>query len=222
MPASFEDTWRRRRARPGRPESRLRQADPLLGTAIDRVVPSLGAQRFAPSGASSHFDSIARSIVYQQLSLKAAATIYARVLGCLGGRVTAARVLDAPRARLRAAGLSGSKITYLRSLASAVAGGRLNLNATARAGDDQIVSALTAIDGIGVWTAQMFLMFRLGRLDVLPAGDAGIRNGLRLAHGLPRLPTPSEVAAAGRCWAPYRSIASLYLWALLELPRPDR
>jgi DNA-3-methyladenine glycosylase II len=218
MPASFEETWRRRRGRAGKPESRLRQADPLLGRAIDRVVKRIGAQRFAPSSASSHFDSLARSIVYQQLSLKAAATIYGRVLGCLGGRVTAGRVLATPVSRLRAAGLSGAKVAYLRSLASAVERRRLDLKAVARSSDEQVVSALTALDGIGVWTAQMFLMFRLGRLDVLPVGDAGIRNGLRLAHRLPRLPTPSEVASAGERWAPYRSIASLYLWALLELP----
>ncbi len=218
MPASFEETWHRRRARAGGAEKHLRRVDPLLGVAIGRVVETLGAQRFAPSGASSHLDCIARSIVYQQLSLKAASTIYGRMLRCLGGRVTASRLLTTPEPSLRGAGLSGAKVRYLRSLATAVADRSLRLNALARASDDEIVSALTRLPGVGIWTAQMFLMFRLGRPDVLPVGDAGIRNGLRIAHDLPRLPTPSEVAAAGRPWAPYRSIASLYLWALLELP----
>ena len=219
MPASFEETWHRRRARAGRAEKHLRRADPLLGVAIDRVVETLGAQRFASSGASSHLDCIVRSVVYQQLSLKAASTIYGRMLPCLGGRVTASRLLAAPEPSLRAAGLSGAKVRYLRSLGTAVAEGSLRLNAVARASDDEVVSALTRLPGVGIWTAQMFLMFRLGRPDVLPVADAGIRHGLRVAHGLSKLPTPTEVAAAGRSWAPYRSIASLYLWALLELPK---
>ena len=217
MAIEFEDTWRRRRARAGEPEKHLRRVDPRLGAGIERVMKRLGAQRFAPSVACSHFDCIARSIVYQQLSLKSASTIYGRLLLCLHGRVTAQRLLDAPVSRLRGAGLSSAKVRYLRSLATEVVEGRLSLNSVARASDDEVVSALTRIRGVGVWTAQMFLMFRLCRPDVLPAGDAGIRKALQIAHDLSRLPTPAEVAAAGQPWAPYRSIASLYLWALLEL-----
>jgi DNA-3-methyladenine glycosylase II len=212
----FEDTWRRRRARPGKPERHLREADPRLGRVIDRVVKQFGAQRFAPSSASSHFDAIARSIVYQQLSMKAAATIYGRAVQCLRGSVTPERVLEASESELRTAGLSGSKLKYLRILAAAVAGGRIDLDAVARSSDDEALSALTALDGIGVWTAQMFLMFRLGRLDVLPSGDAGIRKAVQNVYRMQNLPRPQEIVSIGKPWAPYRSIASLYLWALLD------
>jgi len=215
---AFLQTWQR--ASDGSPdgiETALSAADPRLGRLIEEVVARGGRQRFQGSRASTHFEAIARSIVYQQLSGKAAATIYGRVVAALGGELTPELAVGADVEELRSAGLSAPKARYLRALAEAVVEGELDLGSVEHLPDEDVVAALTRVPGIGVWTAQMFLMFRLGRPDVLPAADLGIRKGLQLAHGLRNPAAPGHVERAGRRWAPYRSIACLYLWAALDL-----
>ncbi len=197
-------------------ECHLAAADPRLGSLVARLVASGGVRRFKPSTAPSDFDAIARSIVYQQLSTMAAATIYGRYVEALGGNPSPERVLEARPERLLKAGLSRAKVRYVKALASAVASGDLNLGSLRDLPDESVVGALTRVPGVGLWTAQMFLMFRLHRPDVLPTVDVGIRRGLQMAHGLRQPAAPGYVSRAGRRWAPYRSLACLYLWAALE------
>ncbi|MFH0901408.1 MAG: DNA-3-methyladenine glycosylase 2 family protein [Pseudomonadota bacterium] len=219
---SFLDGWVARAAavEDRTPELWLSERDRRLGSVIRRVEAAAGPCRFRPSNASSHFDALARSIVYQQLSKKAAATIYARYLGVLGNASEPDRVLAASIETLRSAGLSCSKARYLKELALAVSSRRLDLERISAFADEEVVNVLTQVPGIGVWTAQMFLMFRLQRLDVLPLHDAGIQRGLQLAHRLEEPAAPTYVARAGKKWEPYRSIASLYLWAALDVQKP--
>ncbi len=200
-------------------ELALAERDPRLGALVERVIAHAGRRRFATSTARSHFEALARSIVYQQLSGKAAATIYGRFSAALGGDVTPSAVLATTDAELRALGLSVGKARYVRALAEAVEAGQLDLEHASSLDDDAVVRALTSVKGIGVWTAQMFLMFRLQRPDVLPTRDLGIQKGLSLAHGLKKVAAPGYVERAGAKWAPYRSVACLYLWAGLELPK---
>ena len=205
----------------------LGTADPKLGALIARVVDAEGAKRFRPSTAESHFDAIARSIVYQQLSKKAASTIYARFVNVVGGSASPERVLEASSEALRGAGLSYPKVRYLKALAAAVVCGDLDLDALSELPDGAIIHALTSVSGIGVWTAQMFLMFRLLRPDVLPSHDVGLQRGLQVAYGLRKPAAPAYVNLVGKRWAPYRSLACLYLWAAVDLgmfklrPLPD-
>ena len=202
-------------------EEWLSRADSMLGELISKVINVEFPRRFAPSNASSHFDAIARSIVYQQLSKNAAATIYGRFVSVLGGAPTPDRVLASHANSLRSAGLSKPKVRYITALAEAVKSGELNLRSIGRLPDDAIIEELTKVPGIGVWTAQMFLMFRLQRSDVLPVNDLGIQKGLQIAHGLKEPASPDYVKNAGACWTPYRSIACLYLWAAVDLKIND-
>jgi DNA-3-methyladenine glycosylase II len=187
----------------------LRLADPRLGAWIDTAGPcGLRAQR-----AGTHFDAVVRSIVYQQLSGKAAATIHGRLLALYGGRNPTPRELArTDAAKLRAVGLSGRKTEYLQDLAQRAATRALPIEALHEMDDAGVIRVLTAVRGIGEWTAQMFLMFRLGRPDVLPSLDLGVQKGIQLLYGLRKLPSPDRVARMGRDWAPYRTIASWYLW----------
>ena len=162
-----------------------------------------------------------RAIVYQQLAGKAAATIYGRVQALYGGRPpTPAELAATSAARLRRAGLSRQKLGYLKDLARRVASGRLALDALDGLPDEAVIEALTVIRGVGVWTAQMFLMFRLGRLDVLPVLDLGIQKGMRRTYALRRMPKPAEMERIAAGWSPYRSVACWYLWRAAELPDP--
>ncbi len=197
-------------------ERHLISTDPRLGELVTRIVAAGGVRRFKPSTALSDFDAIARSIIYQQLSTMAAATIYSRYVEALGGDPTPERVMSLRTERLLRAGLSRPKARYVKGLASMVASGELDLGALHRQPDEAIVEELTRVPGIGVWTAQMFLMFRLHRPDVLPTLDIGIQRGLQRAYGLRNPAAPRFISRSGKRWAPYRSIASLYLWACLE------
>jgi DNA-3-methyladenine glycosylase II len=195
----------------------LKSADPTLARLIERV----GACQLAIRSDGAHFDHIARAIVYQQLSGKAAATIHARVHALYGGRPPAPSELAATRpARLRRAGLSPQKLGYLKDLARRAASGRLVLDQLDAMPDAAVIEALTAVRGVGVWTAQMFLMFRLGRLDVLPVLDLGIQKGIRHTYGLRRLPTPAQMERIAAPWRPYRTVACWYLWRALEIQPP--
>src|SRR5262249_13705034 len=158
---------------------------------------------------------------YQQLSGKAAATIHGRVHALYGDRApTPAELAATPAPRLRRAGLSRQKLGYVKDLARHTASGRLAFDALIDLPDEAVVEALTAVRGVGVWTAQMFLMFRLGRLDVLPVLDLGIQKGMRAAYKLRRLPKPTQMEKIAAAWRPYRSVACWYLWRATEITLP--
>lgn len=191
----------------------LRRVDPVLARVIRRV----GACQLQPRAEGTHFDAVLRAIVYQQLSSKAAGTILGRVHALYGDRSpTPAELLATPETTLRAAGLSRQKLGYVQDLALRVASASVPIDDLDALGDDEIIAALTSVKGVGRWTAQMFLMFRLGRLDVLPELDLGVQKGIQMAYGLERLPRPKEVQEIGAKWSPYRSIASWYFWRSLD------
>ncbi|HEX6643470.1 MAG TPA: hypothetical protein VF037_02275 [Gemmatimonadales bacterium] len=193
----------------------LRRADPVLGRLMRRAGPCL----LRPSATQSLFHALSESIVYQQLSGKAAATIFGRVVALYAPRrfPRPEDVLATPDATLRAAGLSTAKTAALKDLAAKTLDGTVPPMARVRRlPDDEIIERLTAVRGIGAWTAQMLLMFRLGRPDVLPVADLGVRKGFALTYGLDDLPTPVELAEHAERWRPYRSVGSWYMWRALD------
>ena len=191
----------------------LKRADPRLAAVITAVGPC----RFEHRAEGTHFEAVARAIVYQQLSGKAAGTIHTRFHGLYGARAPEPReLLDTPDETLRGVGLSRQKIGYLRDLADRVASGDVPLDHIETLGDDDAIAALTRVKGVGRWTAQMFLMFRLGRPDVLPDLDLGVQKAIQLAYGMRKLPGPKDVLRVGKPWAPWRTIASWYLWRSLD------
>ena len=191
----------------------LKRVDPTLA----RVVRGVGPCTFAPRRDGTHFDAVLRAIVYQQLSGKAAGTILGRVHAVYGGRSpTPDELLATTDETLRAAGLSRQKLGYARDLAARVAAGAVPVDTLDSLDDEAVIAALTSVKGVGRWTAQMFLMFRLGRLDVLPELDLGVQKGIQLAYGLDTLPRPKDVVAIGAPWTPYRTVASWYLWRSLD------
>jgi len=195
----------------------LRRADPVLARLIDQVGPC----RYTVRVDGTHFDAIVRAIVYQQLSGSAAFSIHSRLLARFGGATPEPQLLlDTPDTELRALGLSRQKIGYLRDLSRRVANGEVPLSTLHDLDDDAIVAALTAVKGVGVWTAQMFLMFRLGRPDVLPHLDLGIRKAIQRAYRLRKLPAAERVHRIGAPWSPFSTVACWYLWRSLELVDP--
>jgi len=196
--------------------SHLRKVDPILAQVIDAV----GRCTLAPRTEWTHFDAFVRSIVYQQLSGRAAATIHGRVLLLIGdGAEAPGKIAATSHEAFRAAGLSNAKASYVRNLAQHVLDGSLPVDSLHEMSDDEIIAALTQVKGIGKWSAQMFLMFRLGRPDVLPELDLGVQKGIQRAYRLRKLPTPAQVLRRGEKWAPYRTVASWYMWRVLELPQ---
>jgi len=199
----------------------LKSVDPVLATVIDRVGPC----RLEPRREGTHFDALVRSIVYQQLSGKAASTILGRVQALYGGRApTPAELVATPDETLRAAGLSRQKLSYLKDLAAKVESGVVPLAADAidHLDDEEIIDRLVQVKGIGRWTVHMFLLFRLGRPDVLPELDLGIQNAIRRAYRLRKQPRPKDVLRIGKKWTPHASVASWYLWRSLEGPQPKK
>jgi DNA-3-methyladenine glycosylase II len=166
------------------------------------------------------FEALARNIVFQQLHGKAAAAIHARVLVLFGGvKLRPEEIIAAPDEALRGAGLSAAKTAALRDLAAKTVDGTVpTLARMRRMTDEEIVERLTQVRGIGRWTVEMLLMFRLGRPDVLPVGDFAVRKGFALAYGLAESPKPKELSAFGERWRLYRSVASWYMWRAVELP----
>ena len=163
------------------------------------------------------YGALLRSIVGQQLSTKAARTIYGRMLELFDGHApTPKQLLDADADAIRAAGLSRPKISYLRDLAGHVESGELELERLADLSDEKIIEELTAVKGIGEWSAHMFLMFHLGRPDVLPVGDQGIRNAIRAQYRLRKIPDAKRMEKIAKPWRPYRTLACLYLWSSLD------
>jgi DNA-3-methyladenine glycosylase II len=166
---------------------------------------------------SDAYGTLVRSIVGQQLSTKAAASIYKRVLELFDGAVpTPAQLIAVDPDTLRGAGLSHAKVAYLRDLAGRVEDGDLDLDHLAELSDAQVVEQLTAVKGIGQWSADMFLIFQLGRPDVLAVGDLGIRRAAERAYGLPEIPDAKTLTRIAEPWRPYRSLACLYLWTSLD------
>lgn len=189
----------------------LEQADPVLGAHIERIGP------FRMKYRDPDFSTLVRSIVSQQVSGAAARTVYTRLEQILDGAVEPAAILAVGLDRLRTAGLSGQKAQYLLNLAEA-ASGLVDIDSLSTRSDDEVIAALTAVKGIGVWTAQMYLMFALRRRDVLPVGDLGVRAGYQRVYGTTQPPTPKELAEHGEVWRPFRSVASWYLWRAMDGP----
>jgi DNA-3-methyladenine glycosylase II len=188
-----------------------------MASLVDRHgPPTLRRKRSTLGAAAGHFEALAESILYQQLAGSAAAAIHRRFVAALGGAVTPEAVLSTAEADLRGAGLSGSKEGAIKGLADAVVSGRLPLDRIARMPDDEVVGLLSAERGIGPWTAEMFLIFRLGRLDVWPVTDYGVRKGYAKAYGLGDLPAPRVLRELGEPFRPWRSVAAWYLWRACE------
>ncbi|MFI5280792.1 MAG: DNA-3-methyladenine glycosylase family protein [Gemmatimonadales bacterium] len=193
----------------------LRRADPVMA----RVIRTVGPCTFAVRAEGGHFHHLVRAIVYQQLSGKAAATIHRRFLDLMKSDHPEPRaVARMDVRRLRAVGLSRQKAGYIKDLAGHVHTGRLPLDRIHELPDQLVIEKLTEVKGIGVWSAQMFLMSRLGRQDVLPALDLGIRKGVQLAYGLRSLPSPKRVLKIGAAWSPWSTIGSWYMWRCLDGP----
>ena len=190
----------------------LAERDPVL----HRLVAEVGPARVRPP-AETHFEALARAIVYQQLAGAAAAAIHGRLIAALGGAVTPERLLALPADTLRSVGLSGSKAASVADLAAKVLDGTVVLDPPGlRAeSDGEVVARLTTVRGIGKWTAEMFLMFQLRRLDVWPTGDLGVRKGFGLAWEIPT-PTAKQLEPLGDPYRPYRSVVAWYCWRAAE------
>jgi len=182
---------------------------------IERVGRMPARRRRTPQG--DHYAALLRSIIGQQLSVKAAASIYARVIGFYGGAPpTPEQIIATDPLDLRSLGLSHAKAAYLRSLAEHVLSGELELARLESLDDATIIAELTAVKGLGEWTAQMFLMFQLERPDVMPVGDLGIRRAVERWWSLPEMPRADELLALAEPWRPYRTLAARYLWTSLD------
>lgn len=189
----------------------LKNCDPVLRGIIERVGP------FRMEYGPPEFHSLAESILYQQLNGKAAATIFARFVALTGDPVTPEGILKLSLEQLRGVGLSKQKSAYLRDLVEKTASGLLDFSKLADLPDEEVIAHLTQVKGIGVWTAQMFLMFTLRRPDVLPTGDYGVQAAIKKHYRKRKLPKPKDMEKIARRWAPYRSIACWYLWRSLDI-----
>jgi DNA-3-methyladenine glycosylase II len=197
----------------------LAASDPTMGALIERVGKidiATRLQRRKEERPADAYGALLRAIVGQQLSTKAARTIYLRVLDLFGGTTPSPeQLLEASEEELRACGLSGRKTEYVRDLASHVIGGELELDRLGELGDEEVIEEIVAVRGLGRWTAEMFLLFHLERPDVLSGGDLGIRKAIQIEYGLEEMPPPKQVLEIGEPWRPHRSLASLYLWESL-------
>jgi len=191
----------------------LMRRDPVLAALIKRH----GACGLAAAQRADHLTALVRAITFQQLSTKAASTIYSRLAALMPDGHPDPRVLASlTDDQYRAVGMSRQKIAYLRDLAEHVQNRTLDLDALDRLSDDEVAAALTKVKGIGRWSADMFLMFRLHRPDVLPVGDLGIVTAIRKSYKLRKAPTPDRMRKIAEAWRPYRSVACWYLWRSLD------
>jgi DNA-3-methyladenine glycosylase II len=191
----------------------LRRRDPVLKRVIARVG-ECNIEHYPPT-----FHALARTIVYQQLSGKAAGTIFGRLQERCGLRTLRPEaLLNLGEAEYRAVGVSSQKARYLRDLAEKSTAGVVRFSRHRRMSDGEVIEELTQVKGIGVWSAQMYLMFALRRPDVFPVLDLGVRNGMQRVYGLPADATHADYEALAARWTPYRSVASWYMWRVLELP----
>lgn len=187
--------------------------DPVLA----RLIKTHGPCGLAAAQRADHFTALVRAITGQQLSTKAASTIFSRLVALMpGGHLTTEGLGSVTDPQLRAVGMSRQKIAYFRDLTASVMSGELPLDSLDAMNDDEVIAALTKVKGIGRWSAEMFLMFRLHRPDVLPVDDLGIVNAVRNVYGLRKRPTADRIRRIGEAWKPYRSVASWYLWRSLD------
>jgi len=201
-------------------EEQLREAERWLAghdEVLAPVIEAYGPCTLAPH--TDYYQELVEAIIGQQLSVKAAAKIRERFLALFGGTFPSPEaILDMDPERLRGVGFSGAKVKYVRDLAEHVADGRIKFDRIDQQTNDEIIQELTAVKGIGGWTAHMFLMFCVGRLDILATGDLGIRSGTQKLYGLETLPSPPELReiALQRSWTPYESVACWYIWRSLD------
>jgi DNA-3-methyladenine glycosylase II len=197
----------------------LAAADPTMAALIERLGKldiATRLRRRKEERPADAYGALLRAIVGQQLSTKAARTIYLRVVDLFGGTTPSPeQLLEASEENLRACGLSGRKTEYVRDLARHVLSGELELDRLQQLEDEQVIEEIVAVRGLGRWTAEMFLLFHLQRPDVLSGGDLGIRKAIQIEYGLEEMPTPTRVIEIGEPWRPHRSLASLYLWESL-------
>jgi DNA-3-methyladenine glycosylase II len=197
----------------------LAASDPTMAALIDRVGKidiATRLERRKEEAPADAYGALLRAIVGQQLSTKAARTIYLRVLDLFGGATPSPeQLLEAKEEDLRACGLSGRKTEYVRDLAAHVLSGELELDRLQELSDKEAIAEIVAVRGLGQWTAEMFLLFHLQRPDVLSGGDLGIRKAIQVEYGLEEMPAPKRVLEIGEPWRPHRSLASLYLWESL-------
>ena len=191
--------------------------DPKMAAIIDRV----GPMKLRPANPDGPFAALARAIVFQQLAGRAAATIHGRFVALVDGPLTPAAVLALPEEAMRGAGLSNNKMLSIRDLAAKVLDGTVVFDGVGRLSDDEIIDRLVTVRGIGRWTAEMFLLFELKRLNVWPVDDLGVRNGYALIQGLAEAPTPKALGPLGEPYQPYRSIAAWYCWQAVHLSRGE-
>lgn len=213
-----------RKSSPPDPHDHLRRADPKLAALIDKHGPSPLPQRASsPQTTALHYEGLVRAIVSQQLSGKAADTIFARVIALGNGSLPSPHILtQLPDDALRKAGLSGAKTKSIKDLATRIQNGSIALDSIHAHDDESVIQQLTQVKGIGRWTAEMFLMFRLGRLDILSTADLGLRKGMMHLFQLSDLPDPKRMEELAAVWRPYRSVASWYLWRAAEAAPPLR
>lgn len=197
----------------------LAKSDPKMAALIERVGKidlATRLRRRSEERPADAYGALLRAIVGQQLSTKAARTIYLRVLDLFDGSTPSPeRLLEASQADLRGAGLSGRKVEYVRDLAAHVLSGELELDRLEDLSDEEAIAEIVAVRGLGQWTAEMFLLFHLERPDILSGGDLGIRKAVQVEYGLEEMPAPQQVLEIGEPWRPHRSLASLYLWESL-------
>jgi DNA-3-methyladenine glycosylase II len=197
--------------------ARLRAADPVMARLIDRFGDPDGVLARRGPRPGDAYGALVRSIVGQQLSARAARTIFERLTALFGERTPTPReLLDTDPEQLRGVGMSRAKVAFLRDLAEHVEDGELRLERLAELPDDEVFEQLTAIKGLGPWSVHMFLIFHLGRPDVLPVGDLGIRRAVKVEYGLAELPAAGELERIAERWRPHRSLACLYLWRSLD------
>ena len=191
----------------------LLRRDPILANLIRQHGPC----GLADAVRVDHFSALVRAIIFQQLSTKAASTIHDRLLGLFPERrPDPAALIGVTEEQFRSVGVSRQKAMYLRDLCEKLASGEVQLDSIHALEDEDVIAALTRVKGIGRWTAEMFLMFRLLRPDVLPVGDLGILSAVQKVYGLRKRPTPDRLRKLGEAWKPYRSIACWYLWRSLD------
>jgi DNA-3-methyladenine glycosylase II len=197
--------------------SELAASDPVMARLIDDLGELSMATRRKRTPALDAYGTLLRSVIGQQVSVKAAAAIYGRVVDLFGGETPAPQqLLDVDPQTLRDAGLSWRKVGYVRDLASHVISGQLELDRLAELADEEVIAEITAVRGFGLWSAQVFCMFFLERPDILPTGDLGIRRAVEIRYGLDEIPPPKEVERIGEAWSPHRTLASIYLWESLH------